>query len=152
VLSSLTSSPSGSGVVNSFFTDATPQGEIALAQVRGVQLTQGRKPSFELKTAAGRTYLLAADSPDAARRWVDKLRDAIASLADHTTGDGEDKKSRYKLLSGERLLTKQENVLIAHHHSLTEGRWGQLHMTPYRFILLTKVGPHDLVGDGISVC
>jgi hypothetical protein len=122
-----------------------------------VQLTQGRKASFELKTAGGRTYLLAADSLDGARRWVDNLRDAIASLADRTptsraapnpqdpsgksspTGDGDDKKGRYKLLSGERLLTRQENVLIAQHHSLTEGRWGQLHMTPYRFILLTKV-------------
>ncbi len=44
----------------------------------------------------------------------------------------------WTLLSGERLLTKQENVLMSH-HSLSEGRWGQLHMTLYRFIFSTKV-------------
>jgi hypothetical protein len=37
-------------------------------------------------------------------------------------------------MTGERVLAKQDVVIISH-HALTDGRQGQLQMTPYRFIL-----------------
>jgi hypothetical protein len=41
-------------------------------------------------------------------------------------------------MTGERVLAKQDVVIISH-HALTDGRQGQLQMTPYRFILTIEV-------------
>lgn len=49
-----------------------------------------------------------------------------------------DTPTEYTLLQGERLLAKNERVLISQ-HSLSEGNWGQMHMTLYRFVFITKV-------------
>jgi hypothetical protein len=171
-------------------TDTTPKGVIDLTQVHNVALKGralrespgsetsashgvGKKAVFELETRSGRTYVLAADSSDGARRWVEVLRFALSELGTRAPtvssptsctistasivtdqrseaesfvdgeGGGDKAKSGsvggdWQLLPGERVLTKQENVLFSH-HSLSEGRWGQLHMTLYRFIFSTKV-------------
>jgi hypothetical protein len=42
------------------------------------------------------------------------------------------------LLTGERVLA-QHDVVIISHHALTDGRQGQLQMTPYRFVLTIEV-------------
>ncbi len=82
-------------------TDATPKGVIELRQVCNVMLktasralrespgqetsvgsssSPGKKAVFEVVTLSGRTYVLAADTIDGARRWVEALLFTIGEI------------------------------------------------------------------------
>jgi hypothetical protein len=80
-------------------TDATPKGVIELRQVCNVMLktasralrespetsagsssSPGKKALFEVVTLSGRTYVLAADTIDGARRWVEALLFTIGEI------------------------------------------------------------------------
>jgi hypothetical protein len=88
------------GVRGRSATDATPKGVVELSQVCNVVLktasralrespgqetgsgssSPGKKAVFEVVTLSGRTYVLAADTIDGARRWVEVLLFTIGEL------------------------------------------------------------------------
>ena len=58
--------------------------------------------------------------------------------AGSSTATKKEEEEGVSLLTGERVLTKQDSVFISQHHR-SDGRWGHFWMTTYRFIFFSKV-------------